>query len=103
MARRDDANAYGVAGQRWTVAESGKSAANGCGQHGGWGPDETRPFLIVNDGGRSSGTLGRSTSLVDIAPTILAFLHLATDGLDGSSLVELPPAQAEARSECGTR
>jgi Type I phosphodiesterase / nucleotide pyrophosphatase len=103
MARRADDNAYGVAGQRWTVAEAGKSAAIGCGQHGGWGPDETRPFLIVNDAGRSSGMLGRSTSLVDIAPTILAFLHLATDGLDGSSLVEFPPAQAEARNERGTR
>jgi hypothetical protein len=101
MARRDDANAYGVAGQRWTVAESGKSAAIGCGQHGGWGPDETRPFLILNDGGASSGTLERSTSLVDIAPTILTFLNLATDGLDGASLVEFPPGQV--RSERGTR
>jgi hypothetical protein len=97
MARREDANAYGVAGGRWTVAEPGKPAAIGSGQHGGWGPDETRPFLLVNDGGISSGTLARSTSLVDIAPTMLAFLGLATDGLDGTSLVAFSPAQAETR------
>jgi hypothetical protein len=99
MVRREDTNAYGVRGQRWTVAEPGKPAAIGSGQHGGWGPDETRPFLILNDGGNSSGTLGRRTSLVDIAPTILAFLRLATDGLDGTSLVEFSPVQAGMRRD----
>ena len=99
MARREDPNAYGVPGQRWTVAEPGKPAAIGSGQHGGWGQDETRPFLILNDGGISSGTLQRSTGLVDIAPTILAFLGLATDGLDGTSLLGLSPVQAETRRD----
>jgi hypothetical protein len=97
MARLDDANAYGVVGRRWTAAEPGKPAAIGSGQHGGWGPDETKPFLILNDGGISSGTLGRSTSLVDIAPTIVAFLKLATDGFDGTPLVDFSPARAGAR------
>jgi len=96
MARWDDANAYGVVGQRWTAAEPGKPAAIGSGQHGGWGPDETKPFLILNDAGTSFGTLARPTSLVDIAPTILAFLSLATDGVDGAPLVELSRTEATA-------
>ena len=43
MARRDEANEHGVPGRRWTVAEEGKPAAIGWGQHGGWGPDERGP------------------------------------------------------------
>ena len=49
MARQGEANPYGVPGRRW-VAEEGKPVPIGCGQHGGLGPDETRPFLMVNDG-----------------------------------------------------
>jgi hypothetical protein len=86
MARQTEANLYGVPGRRWVVAEAGKPVPIGSGQHGGWGPDETQPFLMVNDGGRSSGTAERSTSLVDIAPTIAAFLGLPTEGFDGSPL-----------------
>jgi len=86
MARRSDANPYGVPGHRWVATEAGKPAPVGSGQHGGWGPDETRPFLMANDGGRSVGSASRATSLVDIAPTIVAFLGLPIDGFDGSPL-----------------
>ncbi len=86
MARRDEANAFGVPGQRFVVAEPGKAAAIGSGQHGGWGPDETRPFLMVDDGGRSSGAVGRATSLTDIAPTIVRYLGLPVEGFDGTPL-----------------
>jgi hypothetical protein len=86
MARRDEPNSHGVRGQRWTVAEPGKPAAIGSGQHGGWGPDETKPFLLANDGGRSVGSARRKTSLVDIAPTIVGFLGLPVEGFDGSPL-----------------
>lgn len=86
MARRGESNPYGVAGQRWVALEAGKPAPIGSGQHGGWGPDETRPFLMINDAGRSVGTASRPTSLVDIAPTIVDFLGLPTDGFDGSPL-----------------
>ncbi len=86
MARQAEANPYGVPGRRWVAAEAGKPAPIGSGQHGGWGPDETRPFLMANDGGRTSGPAGRSTSLVDIAPTIAAYLGLPLDGFDGSPL-----------------
>lgn len=86
MAGRERDNDYGVRGVRWTVAEPGKPAAIGCGQHGGWGAHETRPFLWVDDGGRSQGATMRTTSLVDIAPTVAAFLGLPLDGFDGVPL-----------------
>jgi hypothetical protein len=85
MARRDDANPHGVLGCRWTVAEADKPTAVGCGQHGGWGPDETRPFLIINGAGR--GTVERSTGLVDIAPTALSYLGLAETGMEGTPII----------------
>ncbi|HEX9558912.1 MAG TPA: alkaline phosphatase family protein [Reyranella sp.] len=86
MARQPEANPYGVPGRRWVAAEAGKPAPIGSGQHGGWGPDETRPFLMANDAGRSSGTVRHPTSLTDIAPTIARFLGLSLEGFDGSPL-----------------
>jgi hypothetical protein len=88
MGRRDAANAYGVAGWRWTVAEPDKEAAIGSGQHGGLGPDETRPFLLLNGGGVTPGRWATPSSLVDIAPTILSFLGLPSAGLDGAPLID---------------
>jgi hypothetical protein len=86
MGRREEANAYGVPGARWVAADQGPPKPTGFGQHGGWGPDETRPFLLLNGANVSPGVHTRSTSLVDIAPTILAFLGLATDGMDGAPI-----------------
>jgi hypothetical protein len=88
MGRRVDANAYGVAGQRWVAAEPGKRVQVGCGQHGGWGPDETQPFLMLNGTDVRAGIRDRTTSLVDIAPTILGFLGVPSDGMDGAPLVD---------------
>lgn len=85
MARQGDANPYGVPGRRWVAAEDGKPAPIGSGQHGGLGPDETRPFLMLNHSQRS-GTLRQPTSLTDIAPTISRFLGLPLEGYDGSPL-----------------
>lgn len=86
MARRPESNPYGVAGRRWVAAEQGKPAAIGSGQHGGWGPDEIRPFLMMSDGGRSTGTMQRPTCITDIAPTIAHFLGLPGEGFDGKCL-----------------
>lgn len=86
MARQHDANPYGVPGRRWVAEEGGKAVPIGSGQHGGLGPDETRPFLMVNDGGQTSGRVRHPTNLTDIAPTIAGFLGLALDGFDGSPL-----------------
>jgi len=85
MARRPEANRYGVPGKRWVAAEGDKPVPVGSGQHGGWGADETRPFLMVNDG-RTVGTLQRPTSLVDIAPTLIGHLSLPLTGFDGTPI-----------------
>jgi hypothetical protein len=90
MARSDDMNPYGVRGQRWTVAEPGKASAVGDGQHGGWGPDETRPFLLINHPAIPASVLEDASSLVDIAPTCLAYLALPIDGMDGKPLATVP-------------
>jgi hypothetical protein len=88
LARIDRENAFGVAGQRWVCTDGEKPAAIGCGQHGGLGADETRPFLLVQHPTVAAGTIGRRSSLVDIAPTILDFLGQPHRGLDGCSLIE---------------
>ena len=85
MARRPENNRYGVPGRRWVAAEGGKPVPVGSGQHGGWGPDETRPFLMVNDG-RATGVRRQPSSLVDIAPTLVGFLGLPAKGFDGTCL-----------------
>jgi hypothetical protein len=90
MARRPDANRYGVLGKRWVAAEGDKPVPVGSGQHGGWGPDETRPFLMLNDG-RMTGVRAAASSLVDIAPTIVGYLGLPVEGFDGVGLVPERP------------
>lgn len=85
MGRLPDANPHGVPGKRWVAAEPGKPVPVGSGQHGGWGPDEMRPFLMVNDG-RTTGVRHQPSSLVDIAPTIMRFLGLPVVGFDGKPL-----------------
>jgi arylsulfatase A-like enzyme len=87
LARRPEANDYGVPGCRWVAVEDGKPVPIGWGQHGGWGPDETRPFLLLNAPGLAPGEIPRPTSLVDIAPTFLDFLGLPADDMDGRSLL----------------
>jgi len=85
MARRPEANRHGVLGRRFVASEPGKPVPVGSGQHGGWGPDETRPFLMVNDG-RVTGVRLEPSSLVDIAPTLVSFLGLPAQGFDGACL-----------------
>ncbi|MGH7036875.1 MAG: alkaline phosphatase family protein [Stellaceae bacterium] len=88
MARSEEANPYGVPGRRWVVGDPGEPPKIGYGQHGGWGPDETRPFLLLNAAGVPPGVLQQPSSLVDIAPTILAFLGLSGEGCDGAPLCD---------------
>ena len=42
---------------------------------------------MLNAPGIAPGVLRRPTSLVDIAPTLLDFLGLPADGMDGRSLL----------------
>lgn len=91
MGRREEQNAYGVSGVRWVAADPDNPKPVGFGQHGGWGPDETQPYLSVNGTDVRPGIHRDTTSLVDIAPTILAFLGLSTAGLDGKPLAAFEP------------
>jgi arylsulfatase A-like enzyme len=86
-ARRDERNAYGVVGTRWLVEDGEGPPEIGCGHHGGLGPQETRPFLVLIHPSLGAGTIGQPTSLVDIAPTILSFLGQPADLLDGHTLI----------------
>ena len=86
-ARSDEVNSFGIPGGRWLVEDGEGPPEIGCGHHGGLGPDETRPFLVLAHPDFGKGTIGRPTSLVDIAPTILAFLGQATDQMDGTPIV----------------
>ena len=83
-ARHDESNDYGVTGTRWLVEDGEGTPEIGCGHHGGLGPSETRPFLTFIHPDFGQGEAGRTTSLVDIAPTILRFLGEAPDGMDGA-------------------
>ncbi|MBS0518339.1 MAG: alkaline phosphatase family protein [Proteobacteria bacterium] len=85
-ARHDENNAFGVAGMRWLVEDGEGPPEIGCGHHGGLGPGETRPFLTLIHPEFAPGTVGRATSLVDIAPTILDFLGLPADQMDGKAI-----------------
>jgi arylsulfatase A-like enzyme len=75
-----------VAGQRWGAFNGPEFKGLGFGQHGGWGPDETRPFLIVDHPAGKPVQRTERTSLIDIAPTILTFLGLPTDGMEGQAI-----------------
>jgi len=87
--RRDPeaVNAHGVTGSRWLVADGEKPPEIGCCHHGGLGPDETRPFLALLHPDLGAGELAGSTGLVDIAPTLLDFLDLPAEAMDGRSLI----------------
>jgi predicted AlkP superfamily pyrophosphatase or phosphodiesterase len=89
-------NAYGVPGHRYVATDGEKPAAIGCGQHGGIGPDETRPFLVLSHPTLASARVDATTSLVDVAPTILAFLGLPHDGMDGRVLAQITDSILQA-------
>ncbi|VVD78242.1 nucleotide pyrophosphatase [Pandoraea capi] len=80
-------NDFGVRGKRWAAAEPGKVKTPGFGEPGGWGPDETRPFLIVECGG-DAALVTRPTSLIDIAPTVLDFLGVPAPDMQGQSVLK---------------
>lgn len=85
-AHHDERNGYGVAGTRWLVEDGEGPPEIGCGHHGGLGPQETRPFLVLVHPDFGQGRIERTTSLVDIAPTILGFLGQPADSLDGAAI-----------------
>jgi arylsulfatase A-like enzyme len=70
------------------VEDGEKGVAMHCGQHGGLGPQETHPFLLLNHPDRRAEKIAQPTSLVDIAPTILDFLSVPYEAMDGQSLLK---------------
>lgn len=92
LAGDDRVNPHGVAGHSPIVLDPADSESKiGFGQHGGLGPNEQRPFLMIEGGGFAPGPRQLPTSLVDIAPTVLRHLRLDHDDMDGRAL----PRQAE--------
>jgi hypothetical protein len=89
MAADDEAvNEYGVPGLSLAAKPAGgKPDRLGCGQHGGLGRYEQSPVLMLDGPGFEAGAvLADATSAIDLAPTLLAFLGHAADGLDGRPL-----------------
>ncbi|RVK85007.1 hypothetical protein CN150_35690 [Sinorhizobium meliloti] len=82
----DQVNQFGVAGRSLVARPApGKSDRLGCGQHGGLGEFEQAPFLMIEGRGFASGVLcDDDMNVVDIAPTVLAHLGLASPNMDGT-------------------
>tara|TARA_B100000809_G_scaffold52272_1_gene47591 strand:- start:67 stop:1332 length:1266 start_codon:yes stop_codon:yes gene_type:complete len=87
MGKRNAVNRHGIPGFGHVAGDRFMpSNTPGHGQHGGLGPYETQPFLIVEGGNFSVGTSDEATCTIDIAPTLLRHLGLATHGMDGAVL-----------------
>ena len=84
MAERDAPNRFGIRGISHVAGcRFSSNDAPGRGQHGGLGPYETNPVLVVDDGSGEARRVTAHTSAVDVAPTILEYLGVASDGTDG--------------------
>jgi predicted AlkP superfamily pyrophosphatase or phosphodiesterase len=88
MARSSEPNDFGVPGLITVcVSDEKPGKPEGFGSHGGLGDFERHPFLIANGGGFAPGTTEPGvTRLIDIAPTVMRYLGLARDGMDGLAL-----------------
>ena len=89
MARREAENPYGVPGIAHVVKDPfSPNDAPGHGQHGGLGPFEGAPLLLMNGRMLTAGQETRASCLVDIAPSVLAHLGASASGFDGRSLLD---------------
>jgi arylsulfatase A-like enzyme len=81
-------NAFGVPGHSFEARPvAGKATHLNCGQHGGLARFEQMPFLLIDGAGFSAGgVVDMPTSAIDVAPTILAHLQIAAEGMDGRAL-----------------
>lgn len=87
LAGDDRENPHGVRGCSPIVQDPADNESKiGFGQHGGLGPNEQRPFLMIEGGGFVPGRRHEPTSLVDIAPTVLRHLRMGHDDMDGRAL-----------------
>jgi len=81
-------NQFGMPGCSFEARPvAGKATHLNCGQHGGLARYEQMPFLMLDGAGFSAGVVADvPTSPIDIAPTILAHLQIAAEGMDGRAL-----------------
>ncbi|QOG20655.1 MULTISPECIES: alkaline phosphatase family protein [Bradyrhizobium] len=81
-------NRFGAVGTSFAAKRSeGKEDVIGAGQHGGLGAAEQSPFLMISGPDFSAGAVrSEASSVIDIAPTILAHLGLSASGTDGNAL-----------------
>jgi len=81
-------NSFGIAGRSLVAKPSfDKPDRLQCGQHGGLARFEQAPFLMIEGSGFVAGaTRLAAACLVDVAPTILRFLELPDEGMDGRAL-----------------
>jgi arylsulfatase A-like enzyme len=87
LAADDRENEHGVRGFCPIVQDPADNESKiGFGQHGGLGPNEQRPFLMIDGGGFAPGKRRQPSSLTDIAPTVLRHLHMDHDDMDGTAL-----------------
>lgn len=91
MAATEAPNAFGIPGQSFAAKPaSGKADRLGFGQHGGLARYEQSPFLLLQGAGFKAGaTRDTPSSVIDIAPTILTYLGVPFDGVDGKPLQTL--------------
>lgn len=91
----DAPNAYGVPGMAiMAKPDFGKPDRLGNGMHGALGVGEQGPTLLAVGTSFAPSRVTAPTSLVDIAPTILAHLGLTADGMDGRALQPVPAEAA---------
>jgi arylsulfatase A-like enzyme len=85
-------NDFGVPGRALAaVPRSREGHPVGAGQHGGLGAYEQSPFLMIEGEGFAPGeTRTNPSSVIDVAPTVLAHLHLPAIGIDGTKLQGSP-------------
>lgn len=88
MARTSAVNDHGVIGAKWMIEDGEASIELSCGQHGGLGPQESHPFIFMNHAAQTPKQIEQPTCLIDIAPTILGFLGISRDAMDGRSLFD---------------
>ena len=81
-------NQFGMPGCSFEARPvAGKATHLNCGQHGGLARYEQMPFLMLDGAGFSAGVVADvPTSPIDIAPTLLAHLQIAAEGMDGRAL-----------------
>lgn len=88
MARRDVPNAHGVMGLAHTMKDPFMPYDGaGQGQHGGFGPYEGSPLLLVDGGGFARGVRTDASRIIDLAPTVLDYFGESSAGMDGQPLV----------------